>query len=379
MARLESIEGDPSSPILAFDKSVFYPEGGGQPCDLGTIGGLPLADVTMDGGRILHRLACPLPAGIVAGDELRLVLDQARRKDHSEQHTGQHLVSSTLLRLFGEATKSVHMGSEASTIDFNGPFLDSQGLSEAEDAVNEAIAEDYRICTHLCPPEDLSSFPLRRKPPVAEEIIRVVEIDGIDFTPCCGTHLESTGGLHLIILIKAEKYKGLTRVYFVAGERAVRLARRNNAIIRDAARALGVGVEDVAAEAERSTAGLKAMQGELRAMTRARARAEAEALIATTGLGKPITLRFSDRDADIALESCKALSERGCIGMAASRPDHTVIVMAPSEEYGLARVLRPISNALGGKGGGGGSFFRSSFADDAALEVFLREAERLLN
>jgi alanyl-tRNA synthetase len=377
-AGLLAVEGDPASPSLVLDGSIFFPEGGGQPCDLGSIAGVPLVSVTQEEGRVLHRLGAPLPEGLAPGDRLPLVLDAARRLDHSEQHTGQHLVSATLLRLYEAPTKSFHLGTERCTIDVDRPSLSADELAMAEEAINAAIFEDYRIVTHLCPPEDIASFPLRRVPPTDEAVVRVVEIDGLDFTPCCGTHLRSTGALRLVLLLGAEKYKGMTRVQFLAGGRAVRHARGAVGAVRDVARALGVGPETLAAEAERQAERLKNALAEVRGLLRERAAAEAEHLLAESGAGGPLVLRFDDRDAEAAVEAVKALAERGATALAASMPGLTVVAASNSPEAGLGRRLKPVSDALGGKGGGGPAFFRSTFDSPAAIGEFLEKAAEIL-
>ena len=174
--------------------------------------------VSETGGRLLHSLAGP--AAFLAGDRVSLHIEADRRRDYSQAHSGQHLLSSTFMRLLGAATVSVHLSRERCFIDFDIPAIPDEDVAEAEDLVERIIADDYPIRIHSCPPEDLASFPLRKRPPQGEEVVRVVEIDGIDFTPCCGTHLGSTGELRLVRILGTEKYKGMTRLAFVAGSRA---------------------------------------------------------------------------------------------------------------------------------------------------------------
>ena len=179
---------DGKSAVL-LDKSVFYPEGGGQPGDRGTINGVPLAEVREKDGEILHlvdgeRCLKPGPAA--------LVLDAVRRRDFTVQHSGQHLLSGTMLRLTGRPTVSMHLGDEICTIDVDqavtsGPLpaeLSEDVLNAVEEAVADAIEENHPFVIHLCPPENVGSFPLRKVPPQGEEVIRVVEIEGNDFSPC---------------------------------------------------------------------------------------------------------------------------------------------------------------------------------------------------
>jgi len=189
------------------DRTIFYPEGGGQACDLGEIG--PMAGgastsvasvteaVSSSGERlVLHAMAGPCAA--LAGDAVRLSVDRPRRIDYSQQHTAEHLIGSAALRLLGANVVSVRFGSERSLIDFDLPAIPEEELAAVEEAVETAIAEDHPLRTRLCPPEDAASFPLRRPPPAVEEVLRVVEIEGLDFSPCCGLHLGSTGELRMV-------------------------------------------------------------------------------------------------------------------------------------------------------------------------------------
>lgn len=376
-ASIIGAEGTASEPVLVFDRTVFYPEGGGQPCDLGTVAGVAVSFVEESGGRILHHLAAPLAAS--PGERVRLVLDAARRRDHSEQHTGQHLLSSTLLRLFGAPTVSFHLGVERCTIDIDVPSLPDDDLAEAEARVDEVIADDYPLVVHLCPPEDPHSFPLRKKLPEGEAEIRVVEIDGIDFTPCCGTHLASTGRIRHLKILGAEKYKGMTRVTFVAGGRATAESFLMSHNVRETARAFGCSTAEVAQKAIRAAERLKALEQASAGLVRERAALEAElAAQRPGGIPGAMVLRYSDRGVDGAQEAVRAFTGRGAIAIAVSLPELTAIAASPKAGTRLGERLKPLALAASGKGGGGDTSFRASFPDQASLETFLAAAEREL-
>jgi len=376
-ASVVSIEGDPGAPVVELDRTIFYPEGGGQPCDLGTIAGASLASVEERDGRIFHRLASPLAAG--AGERVRLVLDGERRRDHAEQHTGQHLLSSTLLRLFEAPTVSFHLGVERCTIDLDVPALSDDDLAEAERRIDEAIAEDYPIVVHLCPPEDPSSFPLRKKLPEGEAEIRVVEIDGLDFTPCCGTHLASTARIRHLKILGAEKYKGMSRVTFVAGGRAAAESFAASRAAREAARAFGCSPAEIAQKAARAAERLKALEQAASGLQRERAALEAElASRDPGGLPAAVVLRYADRGADAAQEAVRAFTARGAAAIAASLPELTALAASPDAGARLGERLKPLAQASGGKGGGGNASFRASFPDPASLDAFLSAAGREL-
>jgi alanyl-tRNA synthetase len=366
------LRGSPAAPVLVLDRTLFYPEGGGQPCDLGTVGGVPLESVAEEGGRVLHRMAGAVNAE--PGLRLPLVLDWERRDDHRVQHSAQHLLSSVLLRLFDAPTVSFHLGAERSTIDVKGPPLTEGDLAEAEARMDEVVAEDYPFTTHICPPEDLASFPLRKRPPEGEEELRIVEIDGIDYSPCCGTHVASALELRLVKILGVEKYKGMNRVAFVAGRRALRDYASVSRIAHGTARAFGSSLGELEERARKSVERLKAQESSLAALVRERAALEA-ALAATApgGLGSPALLRFADRDALAAAEGARAYGALGAIALAVSEPELTVVAAAP-EATRLGERLKPLALKAGGKGGGGPASFRASFPDDASLEAFVASA-----
>jgi alanyl-tRNA synthetase len=376
---------------LLLDRTIFYPEGGGQEADRGSINGVPLLDVKeapggTAGEEILHFVSAA-DAGTLKPGPASLVLDSRRRRDFTVQHSAQHLLSGTILRLTGGYTVSMHLGAEICTIDVDIPELSADTLARAEDAAADAVEADAPIVIHLCPPEDITKFPLRKIPPRGEEVIRVVEIAGYDFSPCCGTHCGSTARIGLLRILGAERYKGMTRVSFIAGRRVLaqsRLLWRNGETI---SRALKVPVMDsgagVLAFLERSAA----MEREFRALQEAAAEQKAEALLRRAALlnraaggpadssgpgGVPLLAETYDAGFDEILR----------IGRAAQKKTAAVLLLASRDEKKFAafcsdkgRDLRPLlKKALeenGGKGGGGAGFFQGVFETLPALESFL--------
>jgi alanyl-tRNA synthetase len=391
-AEVVSVEGSPQAPVLVLDRTIFYPEGGGQACDLGTIGrsgggeAVAVASVTEERStqtgelRVLHALAGPCAVGL--GDTVSLSVDSDRRIDYSRQHTAEHLIGSVALRLIGAKVVSVHFGAERSLIDFDLPSISDEDIAAIEDAVERVIADDYPIRTHLCPPEDIASFPLRRPPIEGEDVLRVVEIDGIDFSPCCGLHLASTLALRVVHILGTEKYKGMTRLYFAAGARAAADYRSVSRIARDAARELGTSVNELPAVVRREAERRKAAEFALVALERERAVMEAAsaAEAAGTGTGRRLAMRrYEDRSAASLMETAKAFAEAGLTALLASIPELTVQLLSPSPEARFGERLKLPLAAAGGKGGGGPASFRAMFEDKESLVRFMETAEALLN
>jgi len=363
-------------PAVLLDRTVFYPEGGGQPCDLGDISGVEVLDVQERNGEIHHVLASALPDG----DETVVChIEALRRRDHAEQHTGQHLLSATILRLAGGATVSFHLGHEYSTVDINLPDLARETLDAIEDAIAAIIRENHNVVIHECPPEKLSDFPLRRPPPQGEEALRIVDIDGLDYSACCGTHLPNTGRIGALHILRAEKYKGMTRVYFVAGQRARLDARRTVALAREAARILSCGENDVPERAARAMDRVKELEAQFAIARGERAEAEAKIFLLDAPKTGTLILPMSDRSYEEIVDAAKAVaSAAGRPAAAASRTAFRAVAVAPDASFKLGERLKPVMSEAGGKGGGGAAQFQAQFPDESSLMKFLETARKVI-
>ncbi len=245
---------------LAFDRSAFYPDSGGQPCDTGLVratspGGvtleIPVESVEEDEhGQVWHVTRKPLSAGTHIEGEIAW----ERRFDHMQQHTGQHLLSAIFLRELSAPTVSFHLGEKSSTIDLGGTALSQHSLERIEQVVNELIAEDRAVSVrHVTRTEAesmLASGALRKLPDRSGDI-RLIEIAGIEDNACGGTHVRSTGQIGGMLLRGTEKVSRGVRVEFVCGLRAVRTARADAAILAKATAYLSVGTPDIPAAIER--------------------------------------------------------------------------------------------------------------------------------
>jgi len=390
-ATVLAAEGPAEAPTLVLDRTIFYPEGGGQPWDLGSIGapgeGSAPAQVTSvterrgeQGGEVvLHALSGPLlPGGgaVAPGTRVRLSVDGSRRVDYMQQHSAEHLLGSIGLRLLGVHVVSVRFGPERSAIDFDLPAIPEDSVRAMEEAAEEAIVEDHRIRYRVCPPEDPAAFPLRRRPPAGEEVLRIVEIEGLDFSPCCGLHLGSTLGLRSVRILGTEKYKGMTRLYFVAGARAAADYRALARTVRSSAKVLGTSEAQLAEAVSREAARRKELEYALVGLERERAEGEAAAAPElAAGAGALAARRYADRGSGSLMTLAKALSDRGLVALLASLPDLTVQALAPEPSASLGERLGPLLLASGGKGGGGPANFRATFSDGDALEGFMAAAE----
>ena len=198
--------------MVTLDRTAFYPEGGGQPCDLGTLGGAKVLDVQEADGRILHTVTAPL-AGTVEG-----TIDWDRRFDLMQQHSGEHIVSGIVHRLYGWENVGFHMGGEVITIDFSGPLTQAE-LEMVERLANEAVWADRETSVRYYGSEADCPEDYRSKKAIAGPL-RLVEFPGADVCACCGTHVARSGEIGLIKLLSAVKFHQGVRVELVCGRRA---------------------------------------------------------------------------------------------------------------------------------------------------------------
>lgn len=201
---------------IKLNRTIFYPNmSGGQPMDKGTINGIEVLDTYEEGEDIIH-----VVKENIQDKNVQLNIDWDTRFDHMQQHTGQHLLSSVFYNLYNAETVGFHLGREYVYIDITLPELTDEDIKRVEKFSNKIIFSNFNIKTYYIDKNNISKIPLRKQPSVTTNI-RIVEIDGMDYSPCCGTHHRSTGEIGLIKIRKWEKYKGNTRVEFVCGNRAL--------------------------------------------------------------------------------------------------------------------------------------------------------------
>lgn len=226
---------------IQVDKTIFYPHlAGGQPRDHGTINGLEVLEVYQEGQDIVH-----VVEGQLKTTRAHMAINWDRRLDMMQQHTGQHLLSSSFHRLFNAETIGFHMGEEYLTIDVKKPYLTEDEASQVEYLANKLVQSNFRVKSYFVDHSDLHKIPLRKDTSIEDDNIRILEIDSIDYSPCCGTHVSTTGEIGLIKIRKWEKYKGNIRVEFVCGVRALKDFSWKNTYIKEIGKLLSAKDTDV--------------------------------------------------------------------------------------------------------------------------------------
>lgn len=364
-AKMISCEKRGEGFAAVLDRTIIFPEGGGQPADLGTIGEANILDAREENGNVVHIIDRPLPPGSVQ----KIALDIPRRLDHSEQHTGEHMLSGLASKLFGARNVGFHMAEDYCTIDLD-VYLDEDQLARLEEEANRAVRLDLPVTELNTDHKGLESIELRKKSDVVSDDIRVVFIGGgeIDSCTCCGTHCASTGEVGYIRIADSQKYKGGTRLWFSCGGRAVREA---NAIVRSmtaVARSFSTSREELPGVLRKQSEESARLKRELKARTAAlcdRIAASQEgknAILAMEGFGaedvKVLTESMIAHGADIALVFGSS------DGRTSYRAQRREGVKAPMNE-----LIKAVNGFVCGKGGGSPAFAQGSTQERIGAEM----------
>ncbi len=339
-------------PAVALDRTAFYPTSGGQPHDLGTLTGVPVVDVKEQAGEVWHLLAAELP-----GEEVTGQVDGRRRFDHMQQHTGQHILSQAFVELLGARTVAFHLGATESTIDLDRVDLSKEGLEAVEERVNEVIFQDRPVIARFVPPDELARLPLR-KPPRGHKHVRVVEVEGYDWTPCGGTHCTRTGQVGALRILRADRQGNETRVTFLCGWRALRDARWKHEVLSEVATSLSVGIPDLAETVARLVASGEEMRRELERARRQLLQVEAAELYGQgewLGGARVVVAHWRDRPWEEVRALARAIAALpGGVALLGVDGDTARLCFARAEglRWDMAALVREAAQCIGGRGGG---------------------------
>jgi alanyl-tRNA synthetase len=343
---------------VALDRTAFYPTGGGQPSDAGTLNdALVVECLDEDGGGVLHLVQGRAPA---VGAEVTGRIDWRRRLDHIQQHTGQHILSQAFIKLFNAETRGFRIMQQASEIDVALENPSDDGIEQAIDLANQIIWEDRPVLVKQVSAEEAEDLTLRKESTRKGEM-RLIEIEGFDLTPCGGTHAYRTGEVGMLAVRSWERAKGLARIEFVAGGRALADYRRANRTARSVA-ALFSAVRD---EAPALVAHLfeenKQLLRRTRTLEEIAARVEAEELLgqveARDDSFRLVIKTFDDRDAD----SLKRLAQQviahpGAVALLGSQEAgktvRLVFARSPDAPGDMNALMKDACAIIEGRGGG---------------------------
>ena len=387
---VDTVVAADSRPGVLLDRTAFYPTSGGQAFDTGWIAGpngapkLRVAEVVeREDGEILHLLESP--TALEKGTRIHGLIDAERRRDHMQQHSGQHVLSAAFVRLFAMPTVSFHMGADYCSIDLDTKTLTAQQMEAAEALANEVVVENRPVQIRLVTQAEARELGLRKLPPAERDELRLVDVRDFDLTACGGTHVQSTGQIGCILLRKTEKVRQGWRVEFVCGKRAIATARRDYGILTEAAGALSSHMVDVPQQ-------VRKMQEDLRASRKAGEQLLAEIADLNAGTilaetpetaGKKIVIHtFADRD----LTFIKLLAQKmtrqapNAVALLGSTAGQPALVFACSAGMPLdmGALMKETLAKLGGRGGGSKDMAQGGPQQVEGMQPVLRElGERL--
>lgn len=377
-AQVRRVEAAPGGFRVYLDRTAFYPESGGQPTDRGSLEGIPVLEAADEGDEIAHLLPSAPRSDRVKGS-----IDWARRFDHMQQHTGQHVLSAAFEKTGGYHTVSFHLGAEISSIDLDSDRLGRREIEEAEELANQIVFEDREVRIFFQPAADAQRMDLR-KPTCREGDVRLVEIVDFDLSACGGTHVGRTGGVGMIAVRKFERMKAGTRVEFVCGRRALRAARRDSELLSEAARHFSAGFEAVPELVVKQAEQLRESIRARNKLVERLAEATAVELWRTTpeAHGRRTVCRvFSAEDLGEAKRLAHALAARPAIvALIGVKGQASALFFSQSAggPLNMGTILKETVTKYGGKGGGGRDFAQGGGVDESRLEDALAYAASLL-
>lgn len=351
-ARVESCQATQAGYWITLDATAFYPEGGGQACDLGTLGEARVLDVQEREGQVAHLCDKPLtPGARVEG-----AIDYPRRFDLMQQHTGEHIVSGIIHARYGYHNVGFHMGADMVTIDFDGP-IPAEALPEIEAQANEAVWRNLPLRVWYPGPEELPTVAYRTKRPLPWPV-RIVEVPDIDRCACCGVHVAATGEVGLVKLFSCVKFHQGVRLEMACGGRALAYLSAVFDQNRQVSQAFSAKILETGEAARRMN---EALAAEKFRVTGLRRRIFGE--IARDCAGGGDVLRFEPELAPAEVRELADAMAESCGGIAAvfSGTDETGYGYCLAARQGDLRGLgREMTQALRGRGGGKPGFQQGS-------------------
>lgn len=350
-----SCTATPDGFSIELDRTAFYPEGGGQPWDIGYLNDIEVHAVVKENGHVFHITTLELKTGTNVSGRV----DWEHRLELMQQHTGQHMISAAAWKLFNAKTIGFHLTLDNLTIDLDCPLSHEERL-QLENQANHWIWENHPISAHYPNPEDLSSLPLRKQPKVSSNI-RIIEIEAIDLTPCGGTHLKATGEVGIVKILKSERYKGGTRLFFAAGRRALSELQSMNDTQNMLVSAMKAPADQLVDTWNKASDQLKETKRELRTLRERFAKIEAAELI-KHGIQHPdgytiIRKAFSSRDmSEIRTMANTLIEEQACVILFGSAEADASRLLFTRSKHLTGPDIKPLFSEaieqLDGRGGG---------------------------
>ena len=351
---------------VTLDRTAFYPEGGGQPADHGTLDGAAVTDVHEKNGVIFHNV----DRAVEIGKTVSGFIDWARRFDHMQQHSGEHICSGLICGRYGCDNVGFHMGTDIVTIDFNAD-ISWEELLEIEAKANQYLYENHPIDIQFHRGAELDAIDYRSKKPL-EGDVRIVAFPGADCCACCGTHVLRSGQVGLVKFLSVQKFREGVRIELLCGQRALDYLSRTWEQAKIIGQHLSVTPVDAASAVER-------LEGELSALKMRCAGLEEAVFagIAAEQAGKGNVLLFQPPMKPDSVRKLADAVSKACGGLAAvfaGEGSHYAYALGRADGQDISAAVKALNGALHGRGGGRNGFAQGSVeAAQSAIEAFFKE------
>lgn len=370
------------------DRTAFYPTSGGQVHDTGWMSPLVqnpdqaklrVTEVAeTEDGRVVHYIeADKLPE---RGTRIRGMIDPARRRDHMQQHSGQHVLSAAFIHLFNIGTVSFHMGDESCSIDLDTPSLSGDQTVEAESLANQIVQESRPVEIKFVSQDEAQGLGLRKPPRTDKDELRLIHIHDFDLSACGGTHVHNTGQIGCILLRKTERVRQGWRVEFVCGQRAVAIARRDFTTLTQAAALFSGHIWDVPQQVSKTLEELRAAYKSSEHLLEELAESQAARLLAETQPGKAnkiIAHVYPERDLAFVRLLAQKLTrlETNVVALLAAGREPASLVFAQSKglPFDMNALLKEVLAKSGGRGGGSKDMAQGGIPKAQRVESQLEE------
>ena len=374
---------------VVLDRTAFYPTSGGQVHDTGTLNTLEDARLRvsevadMQDGRVVHYLEAERPPQ--KGSRVHGVIDAVRRRDHMQQHSGQHVLSAAFVRLFNMNTVSFHMGEDYCSIDLDTVALTQEQVVAAEKLANQIVTQNRPVHIRFATQEEATGLGLRKVPPVERDKLRLIDIQDFDLTACGGTHVEGTGQIGCILLRKTDKVRQGWRVEFVCGDRAIKTARRDYTVLAETAGLFSAGLWELPAHVRKLLEDVRAARKQQERLLENIAELYARQLLGETEEkdGRKLVMRvFPDRDVPfIKLVAQKLVRfESRVVALLATTSGQQSLVFAQSagQPFDMSVLMKEVLAEAGGRGGGSKDLAQGGVPETANLDALLRSVQEKL-
>lgn len=373
-ARVLSIDEQGKRSTVVLDRTCFYPEGGGQPADHGILDNAKVLDVQQRNGTIYHYLDKVLPPGPVKGH-----VDITRRMDYMQQHTGQHILSQSLLRIGTFNTVSVHFGENYTAIETDAEAIPEETLWKVENLANQIVTDNVKVKIQWVNPDEVETYHIRRPPPDVKKV-RIVQVGDFDASACGGLHVSRTGEIGLIKIIGQEKIRGRIRIQAKIGNRAYADYREKSRIVQELSQLLTCGEETMIRR-------VTDLDEQLREANRIIARLQSELmfydvqqLIGSSPVIKGVQFIykiFENEDNKILkIFLDQVLSEANRVALAVNRQESRLTWIAGDtvkNSFDLHVLINPLLSVIDARGGGNEHLMQGGGKNCAGIDQFIHQ------